>query len=589
MLATLAVYNPVNRHGFVNYDDDRYVTENAHIRAGLSSDTIDWAFTSTEQANWHPLTWLSHALDYQLFHLNAAGHHFSSLLIHALNAALLFLLLVWATGRIGTSLLVAGLFALHPINVESVAWVAERKSVLSTFFFLASIGAYGWYAVRPNLQRYVTVATLFALALMAKPMVITLPFVLLLLDYWPLGRIQGSSAAPAPQKPMFGLFLEKVPLLLLSAGSALITMRAQQAGGSIRSMLQVSPGVRIENALVAYALYLWKMAWPARLAPLYPHPGDSLAAWQVILAGVILAGISAVVFVFRSNRYLLVGWLWFLGTLIPVIGLVQVGDAAMADRYAYIPLIGIFVMMVWGLADLADAQKLGLASRMIPAACVLLLLAFATRQQLSYWASSYDLWSHTVAVTAPNFIAQDNLGGALLLMGEPDQAYPHFQAAAEINAHDPMSHSNIGAYLQEHGHLKEAVAQYKIAVGLTSDLGLLATTYANLGSAYRDLGDDGRALRSYDQALRLNANQFNAFLGLGVLLEKQGKLDDAIFNYSRAVEIAPNAPGYALLGHALQLAGRREEAVAAYRAALAISPDLKEAGDAVKALGGAQP
>ncbi len=590
-MATLLVYNPVNGHGFVNYDDDRYVTENAHVRAGFSWNTIGWALTSTEQANWHPLTWLSHALDYQLFHLNAAGHHFTSLLIHALNAALLFLLLVWATGRVGSSLLVAGLFALHPINVESVAWISERKNVLSTFFFLAAIGAYGWYALKPNWKRYAAVAALFALGLMAKPMVITLPFVLILLDYWPLGRIQGSPefAMPVPQKAMSGLLLEKVPLLLLSAASALITVRAQQAGGSIRSMLQISLGVRIENALVAYVLYLWKMGWPARLAPLYPHPGDSLPAWQIALSLAVLMSITAVVLKFRSKRYLLVGWLWFLGTLIPVIGLVQVGDAAMADRYAYIPLIGALVMIAWGLADLADALKLSLASRMIPVACVLLVLGFATRRQLNYWANSYDLWSHTLAVTAPNFIAQDNLGGALLLMGEPDQAYAHFQAAAEINAHDPMSHSNIGAYLQQHGHLEEAVAQYKIAVGLTSDPGLLTTTYANLGSAYRDLGEDRQALQSYDEALRLNANQFNAFLGLGVLEEKQGKLDDAILNYSRAVEIAPSAPGYVRLGHALQRAGRRQDAVAAYRAALAISPDLKEAQDEVNVLSGAQP
>lgn len=590
-MATLVVYNPVNRHRFVNYDDDHYVTENTHVRAGLTWDTIAWAFTSTEQANWHPLAWLSHALDCQLFHLNPAGHHFSSLLIHALNAALLFLLLVWATRRVGTSLLVAALFALHPINVESVAWIAERKNVLSTFFFFATIGTYGWYALKPNWQRYLAVAALFALALMAKAMVITLPCVLLLLDYWPLGRIQGSpgSAKPVPQEAMSTLLLEKVPLLLLSGGSALIALRAQQAGGTIRSMSQFSAGVRIENALVAYAMYLWKMVWPARLAPLYPHPGDSLSAWQVALSLLVLASMSAVALTCRSKRYLLVGWLWFLGTLLPVIGLVQAGDAAMADRYAYIPLIGIFVMMAWGLADLADAQKLSLASRAIPAACVLLILGLVTQRQLSYWANSYDLWSHTLAVTVPNFIAEDNLGGALLLMGEPDQAYPHFQAAAKINPRDPMSHSNIGTYLQEHGQTEEAVAQYKIAVALTSHPGLLASTYANMGSAYRDLGDDGKALQSYGQALRLNPNQSNAFFGLGVLLEKQGKLNDAIFDYSRAVELTPTAQGYVRLGHALQRAGQRQEAVAAYRAALTISPDWKEAQDAINSVNGAPP
>ncbi len=519
VVATLLVYNPINRHPFVNYDDDRYVTNNAHIRGGLNWSTITWAFTSTEQANWHPLTWLSHALDYQLFHLNPGGHHFTSLLIHALNAVLLFLLLALATGRVGPSLFVAALFALHPINVESVAWVAERKNVLSTFFFFAAVGAYGWYALKPGWRRYLVVTALFACGLMSKPMVITLPCVLLLLDYWPLGRIPGSiPTMPTRQMKISKLILEKMPLLLLSAASAVITMRAQQAGGSVRSIQQFSLGVRIENAIVAYAMYLWKMLWPARLAPLYPYPSasvssvssvvsSSLAPWQVALAAVVLAGVTAFVVIFRSKRYLLVGWLWFLGTLVPVIGLIQVGDAAMADRYAYIPLIGIFVMIAWGLADLADAQKFAFYSRAIPAACVLIVLGFATQRQLSYWSSSYALWSHTLAVTGPNFIAQDNLGGALVLMGKIDEAYPHFQVAAEINPRDPMSHANIGVYLRDHGHPQEAITQYKTAIGLTSDRGLLASTYANLGAAYRDLGEEENARHSYEQALQLNPSQ----------------------------------------------------------------------------------
>lgn len=519
--ATLLVYNPANRHPFVNYDDDRYVTDNVHIRGGLNWSTIAWAFTSTEQANWHPLTWLSHALDCQLFRLNPAGHHFTSLVIHALNAVLLFLLLACATGRAGRSLFVAALFALHPINVESVAWVAERKSVLSTFFFLSAIRAYGWYALKPDWRRYLVVTALFACGLMSKPMVITLPCVLLLLDCWPLGRIQGSlPVLQTPQVKISKLLLEKVPLLLLSAASAVITMRAQQAGGSVRSILQFSLGVRVENAIVAYAMYLWKMLWPARLAPLYPYPSassvvspnssvssvvnSSLASWQVILAALSLIVITILVLTFRSKRYLLVGWLWFLGTLVPVIGLIQVGDAAMADRYAYIPLIGIFVMIAWGLADLADAENFGFYSRAIPAACVLIVLGFATQRQLSYWSSSYDLWSHTLAVTGPNFIAQDNLGGALVLMGKFDEAYPHFQAAADINPRDPMSHANIGVYLKDHGHPEEAIMQFNTALSLTSDRGLLATTYANLGAAYHDLGDDEKARQSYERALQLN-------------------------------------------------------------------------------------
>lgn len=585
MVATLALYNPVNRHPFVNYDDDRYITENLHVHNGLTWRTITWAFTATEQGNWHPLTWLSHALDYQLFHQNPAGHHFTSLLIHAANAVLLFLFLMYATRRLGPSLFVAALFALHPINVESVAWVAERKNVLCTFFFFATLIAYCWYARQPDWRRYLVFAGLFVLGLMSKPMVITLPFVLLLLDYWPLGRIRGGHA-DATAAPLSKLVVEKLPLIALSAASAVITMQAQRAGGAMRSTAQFSLAVRLENAVMAYAMYLWKMIWPSHLSPIYPHPGDSLAGWQVGTSALVLLAVTAVALKFRARRYLLTGWLWFLGTLVPVIGLVQVGDQAMADRYAYIPLVGIFIMIAWGIADLADSKQIGLVVRVIPAACVLLALSFATNRQLGYWSSNYDLWTHAVAVTGRNFIAQDNLGGALLWLGKTDEAYLHFQAAAEINPLDPMSRSNLGAYLQEHGHMAEAIEKYNRVITLTSDPGLLAATYANLGAAYRKLGEDEKARTSYDQALQLNPNQYNAYLGLGELLEKQSRLDDAISNYSKAVELRPTDTGFLLLGRALERTGRRSEALAAYQAALKLSPEMPEAQHAVDALSG---
>ena len=585
MVATLALYNPVNRHPFVNYDDDRYITENPHVHNGLTWRTITWAFTATEQGNWHPLTWLSHALDYQLFHQNPAGHHFTSLLIHAANAVLLFLFLMYATRRLGPSLFVAALFALHPINVESVAWVAERKNVLCTFFFFATLIAYCWYARQPDWRRYLVFAGLFVLGLMSKPMVITLPFVLLLLDYWPLGRIRGSHA-DATAAPLSKLVVEKLPLIALSAASAVITMQAQRAGGAMRSTAQFSLAVRLENAVMAYAMYLWKMIWPSHLSPIYPHPGDSLAGWQVGTSALVLLAVTAVALKFRARRYLLTGWLWFLGTLVPVIGLVQVGDQAMADRYAYIPLVGIFIMIAWRIADLADSKQIGLVVRVIPAACVLLALSFATNRQLGYWSSNYDLWTHAVAVTGRNFIAQDNLGGALLWLGKTDEAYLHFQAAAEINPLDPMSRSNLGAYLQEHGHMAEAIEKYNRVITLTSDPGLLAATYANLGAAYRKLGEDEKARTSYDQALQLNPNQYNVYLGLGELLEKQSRLDDAISNYSKAVELRPTDTGFLLLGRALERTGRRSEALAAYQAALKLSPEMPEAQHAVDALSG---
>jgi tetratricopeptide (TPR) repeat protein len=578
---TLALYNPVNRHPFVNYDDDRYVTENSHVRQGLTGDTIAWAITSTEQANWHPLTWMSHALDVSLFRLNPAGHHFTSILIHIVNAILLFLLLIWATSRLGPSLFVAALFALHPVNVESVAWIAERKNVLCTLFFFLTLWAYGWYAIKPGWKRYLAVAALFAAGLASKPMVITLPFVLLLLDYWPLARVQGRD--DKNKTPWSRLVLEKVPLFLMSAASALLTMRAQQAGGAVRSTTQFSIGIRIANAIYAYAMYLWNMLWPTRLAPLYPHPGDTLPAWRVLIAMAFLIGITAFIWKFRSRRYLPVGWFFFLGTLVPVIGLVQVGEAAMADRYAYIPLIGIFVMIAFGIADLAQAKSWGLLP-VIPAAAALIALSIMTYRQIEYWQTSEELWSHTLAVTQNNFVAEDNLGGALILEGKEEEAHAHFEAAARINPKDPMSHSNLGTYYMTHNQMREAVQQYEAAVEMTSDPGLLAQTYANLGAAYRALGEDDQAQTNYNHALRLNRDQFNAWLGLGLLAQKQGKLTEAVTDLYRSVELQPTAQGYLSLGRALAQSGHTTEALAAYDQALKISPDLSEAQQAAAAL-----
>jgi Tfp pilus assembly protein PilF len=567
----------------VNYDDDRYVTENPHIRQGLTADTFAWAWTSTEQANWHPLTWISHALDCSLFRLNPAGHHFTSLLLHVVNVVLLFLILMWATNRMGPSLFVAALFALHPINVESVAWVAERKNVLCTLFFFLTLWAYGWYARKPDWKRCLVVAVLFAAGLASKPMVITLPFVLLLLDYWPLKRVMTAGSEETGTYSWPRLVLEKIPLFALSAASAVITMQAQQAGGAIRTTAEFSFGVRVANAIYAYAMYLWKMVWPAKLAPLYPHPGDSLTTWRVMLAAVLLIAITAIALRFRTRRYLIVGWLWFLGMLVPVIGLVQVGDAAMADRYAYIPLIGIFVMIAFGIADWAEQKRVGLWL-IVPAAVVLVLLAVATHRQINFWQSNYTLWSHALAVTENNFIAEDNLGGALILEDKEEEAHPHFEAAARINPKDAMSRSNLGTYLQTHNQMREAIAQYEAAVDLTSDPSLLAQTYANMGAARRALGDDEQAHKNFEESLRYNPNQFNAWLGLGLLAEKQGKLDEAITDLSRSAEVQPTAQAFFELGRMLAQTGHIPEAVDAYQRALKISPDLTEAQKAIDAL-----
>ena len=584
--ATVLLYNPVNRHPFINYDDDRYVVQNPHIR-GLSGENIRWAFTTTAEANWHPLTWLSHALDYELFHLNAGGHHLDSVLLHAANVVLLFLLLLWGTGRYGRSLIVAALFALHPLNVESVAWVAERKNLLCTFFMLLALWAYGWYARRPDWQRYLAVAAAFACGLMSKPMVITFPFALLLIDYWPLGRVRGiqaSTLGDVPQQPIPTLLVEKIPLLVLSAASALITMHAQRAGGAVRSATQFSFRVRLENSVVAYAAYLWKMIWPAKLAVLYPHPGNSLPAWEIGVSIPVLLGISILVWHYRSRRYLATGWLWYLGTLIPVIGLVQVGYQAMADRYTYIPLIGVFVMFVWGFAELFDHWSVALAWRTIPVVLVLASLSWATHRQIGYWASGYDLWSHTLAVNPQNFIAEDNLGDSLLALGKPDDAFAHFQRAAEIMPRDPWSHANMGTYLQQHGQLRAAIQQYIVTLNISVDPPMRALVFTNLGTAFRDVGDFANARASYDQALAIAPNLATAYYGRGLLLEKQAKTEDAIRDFSKAVQIQPTAQGYFQLGQALAEAHRREEALAALNQALKIAPEYPEAQQAAAAL-----
>lgn len=583
-MATLVLYNPASRHPFVNYDDDRYVTENVHIRQGLTVDTVRWAMTSTDQANWHPLTWMSHALDYSLFRLNPAGHHFTSILGHAVNVILLYLLLIWGTGRFGPSVFAALLFAVHPINVESVVWVAERKNVLCTMFFLLTLWAYGWYARKPNWKRYLAVVALFAAGLASKPMVITLPFVLLLLDWWPLQRLDmapGNAARPRRNWPQ--LVLEKLPLFALSLASAMITMHAQSSGGAVRSTTQFSPGVRLGNALNAYAMYLWKMIWPARLAPMYPHPGNSLAAWQIVAASVLLLAVTFVVMRYRAHRNLLVGWLWFLGTLVPVIGLVQVGDAAMADRYAYIPLIGIFVMISFGVADYFDGKKIPVPLA-VPALVALVSLATVTHRQIDYWQSNYQLWAHTLAVTENNFVAEDNLGGALILEGREEEAHSHFQAAARINPRDPMSHSNLGAYFQTHNQIPEAIQEYETALSLTSDAGFRAQTYANLGAAKRAAGEDDEARNCYSQALSLNPALASPWLGMGLLARKQGKLQEAIDDMTYSIGLHPTAEAYFELGQTFVQAGQIPMARGAYQKALEINPNLTQAQQATDTL-----
>lgn len=568
-VATLAIYSPVVTHPFINYDDRDYVTENPHVQAGLSAQTIAWAFTSTDQANWHPLTWLSHEMDCEIYGLNPHDHHLSSVLIHTANVLLLFLLLQWTTGATGASAMVAALFALHPFNVESVAWVAERKNLLSTFFFLLALAAYGRYARQPSLWRYAVLAGLFALGLAAKPMVITLPFVLLLLDYWPLGRILGwstpSPTFPLPQAPWPRLLLEKVPLLALSAGSAAITMFAQRSGNALESLGYIPVQLRLENAIYSYAKYVAKIFWPVNMALVYPHPLNKLTFFQVGLSAIFLIAVSVLIWKSRKQRpYAITGWFWYLGTLVPVIGLVQVGPQGMADRYTYIPALGIFIILVWGLKDWASSRPEILKSLKPIAFVVLAYLAVLTFRQIGYWRSSEELWTHTLQITDDNFIANDMLG-SLLVQEQRPEAMQYFEAAARIAPWDPDSHEAVGAALQDRGDLQGAIRAYQVVLH-ARDPRILAYTYANLGVIYRQLGNDAAARLSSEQAMRIDPatvrNMIESlgsmvqarpaapgYLRLGLLLEGAGQLQDAKSSFERALELQP---GFAPARRALQ-------------------------------------
>jgi Flp pilus assembly protein TadD len=563
VVATLALYNPVIHHPFVNFDDDRYVTDNIHVRAGLHWETVTWAFTSFDEANWHPLTWLSHALDCQLFGQNPAGHHYANVLLHALNVVLLFWVLWRATGSTGRSWIVAALFALHPINVESVAWVAERKSVLSMLFFLLALGAYGWYVRKPAVGRYLAVAALFACGLMAKPMVITFPFLLLLWDYWPLQRA----------RTLVNLTLEKVPLLALSAASAVVTIKAQRAGNAVGTMVEYPLAMRMENAAISYVRYLGKAIWPSALSPQYPYPEGELK-WQAAAAALALVAITALVCtVGRQRRYLAVGWFWFLGALVPMVGLVQVGSQAMADRYAYLPFVGVFILICWGIADLAGLSKMALGV----AACVMLAaLSAVTSRQIRYWGNNVTLWSHAVAVTQGSFIAEDNLGGALLTEGREDKAMPHFRAAAALDPIDPMSHLNLAAYAQRQGHPQEAVDQYAKVLTMTRDPRLRATAFSDMGYALRDLGDSEHAKASFRAAVNLRPRTLRAWLGLGLTEQKSGNYAEAVKDYGQVLMIQQWDLGYFLLARALQQNDQPEKARAAMEQARRLSENFDQ-------------
>lgn len=526
---TLIVYLPALNNPFVNYDDPDYVTQNVHVQQGLDFSTVKWAFSSTIAANWHPLTWLSHAMDCQFFGLDAWGHHFTSVLFHCMNAVLVFLLLQRATRRIAPSFFAAGLFALHPLNVECVAWVAERKSVLSLFFFLLALGAYAWYARRPGSWRYLLTCVSFALALMAKPMAVTFPFVAMLLDVWPLRRVAGwtSSGSEVAQRPLKDLFREKLPLLALTAISCLITLVVQRP--ALKAMSAIPFAERLRNAIYSYPMYLWHCLWPLRLGVFYAPRGANLHAGQVALCLLSLVIITALVWWARARAYLPVGWLWFLGTLVPMIGIIQAGEQGMADRYAYLPLLGIFVAVTFGVADLCEGRRTAGRTGVVIGCAALLCLSVATRRQISTWASSYALWSHSLEVTRENYVAEDFVGFTLLESGSAstgqgcvDEALVHFRRAISINAQDALGHLNVGFCEQERGQLPQAVDEYKAAAAFARNRFLRNKAYTNMASAYELMGDFPRARAAYEKALEIFPNDREATARLKNLEQRSG-------------------------------------------------------------------
>lgn len=584
---TLLTYNAVNQNGFVNYDDDLYVTANRHVQKGLHLSTLTWAFTTFDAANWHPLTWISHALDYQIFKLNSAGHHYTSVLLHCVNVVLLFLLLEEATKRTWASLMAATIFAVHPFNVESVAWVAERKNVLSMLFLLLALWAYQRYAPKPSVGKYAIVFLLFACGLMAKPQVITFPFLLLLWDYWPLRRMQIGTvqhASAEHPRPMGWLILEKVPLFALSAASAFLTLAAQGAGGAVRSAIEYPASMRIENTIGAYFDYIGRLLWPLRLAPMYPHPGDSLLPWQIGIAVLFLIAVTGLVLRFRQKRYLVVGWFWYLGALVPMIGLVQVGQQATADRYMYLPMVGLLLMLCWGLADWADQRKQRIVVLAVFAGLVLAGMGAITYRQVGYWHDSETLWTHAVTVTKDNYVAHVNLGETFLNQERTKEAATHFRAAVQIRPNDPAAHLNLGSCERRGKNYGAALQEDQAVLRLTSDKGLRAYALVNMGSDYRLLKDYARARESYEAGLRVNPEAARAFTGLGVIAQKNGQFDEAVRNYSRAVELEPSDVGYLLLAKALDQSGLTTASRSAIEAAQRISPDLDHAQQAVHEL-----
>ena len=556
---TWIVFGQTLGHGFINYDDRVYVLQNQQVENGLSLGGIVWAFSHAHAGNWHPLTTISHMLDVQMFGLTPAGHHFINVLLHSVAALLLFLLLRQVTGAFWRSALVAAIFAIHPLRAESVAWVAERKDVLSALFFMLTLGAHARYARQPGLGRYLTTTALLACGLLSKPMLVTVPFALLLLDYWPLGRsprkTEDGSRKFATANPSFGgsegerwlrLAVEKIPFLVICIPTAVATFVIQER--SPEAIAQLPLAWRLENAAVSCVTYLWQMIWPMNLAVFYPHPEDQLPLWQVTLAVSLLLAITLLVFALRRTRpYLLVGWLWYLVMLLPVLGIVQVGLQAHADRYTYLPQIGIYFAMIWLMADLAgQSTRRRRLTGVLAAAVIVFLSAFSWRQ-VGYWKDSETLWRHALAVTLDNDVAQANLGLVLAEDGRVNEGIEHLQNALAIRSgpvlpHHTLSlaliHCDLGYALARKGALDEAITHLRQAVALRPNY---PDAHYNLASALAQQSQNREALQEYQRTLALRPDDAEARTSFGNTLAQEGLITAAMAQYEAALQLAPDA------------------------------------------------
>ncbi len=617
-LITLAAFWQVRHNDFINLDDNLYVTDNPHVQEGLTFKGILWAFTSPYAGHWHPMTWLSHMIDYDLYGLKPGGHHTTNLLFHIANTLLLFLLLLRMTGAAWKSGFVAALFALHPLHVESVAWVSERKDVLSTFFLMLTIGSYTFYVEKPRLNRYLLVALCFILSLMSKPMAVTLPLVLIVLDYWPLNRFRfpgtdGSlnSYVPAPSNRAsvwgvsFRLIWEKTPLFFVTGILSFFTLLLHSTSGAISSFDKLPLSVRIENALVSYVDYIAKMIWPDPLAVLYPHP-IVLPFLKVAGAALFLVMMSVLVcFARRKYPYLIVGWLWYLVTLIPVIGLVQAGVQGMADRFTYVPLIGLFIMGVYGISDVLKGRRLGKLALAILSPLLLLVLIGSTISHVKLWRDSFVLFRHTLSVTDNNYVIQNNLGVTLMRQGKDEEALLRYMIALKINPRFADGHYNLGVLLARQGKDQDAIVQFGEALRIKpnkaeahNDLGVLlykegklqeaavhfseavqidenfVEAQYNLGTALLHQERNDEALARFKAVLKLNPKNAKAYNNMGLVLASQGKIGEAILHYIEALRINPDyADAHCNLAALLARQGKEGEAVTHYAEALRIKPD----------------